>query len=133
MTTVAHGIPRHSEARSLIPASSREEMDAAVEATRAAKDAWAGVPPSERVAILNRLLADFDAVAERWVAACAEAKGAAPDSQVAGEEWIAGPFCVLRNIRLLRDALREVQIYKWAARSFFALVLGGSIVGFFQL
>ncbi len=32
-----------------------------------------------------------------------------------------------------RDALREVQIYKWAARSFFALVLGGSIVGFFQL
>ena len=30
-----------------------------------------------------------------------------------------------------RDALRE--IYKWAARSFFALVLGGSIVGFFQL
>lgn len=32
-----------------------------------------------------------------------------------------------------RDALREVQIYKWAARSFFALVLGGSIVGFFQI
>ncbi|MFI4998905.1 MAG: hypothetical protein ACHQK9_03400 [Reyranellales bacterium] len=31
------------------------------------------------------------------------------------------------------DALREVQIYKWAARAFFALVLGGSIIGFLQL
>jgi hypothetical protein len=32
-----------------------------------------------------------------------------------------------------KDALREVEVYKWAARVFFTLVLGGSIVGFFQL
>ena len=108
MTEVAHGIPRHSEARSLIPASSREEMDAAVEATCAAKDGWAAVPPSERVAILNRLLADFAAVADRWVSASVEAKGGEPDGPVAGEEWIAGPFCVLRNLRLLRDALADI-------------------------
>jgi hypothetical protein len=32
-----------------------------------------------------------------------------------------------------KDALREVEGYKWAARAFFTLVLGGSLLGFFQL
>jgi hypothetical protein len=32
-----------------------------------------------------------------------------------------------------KDVLREVEIYKWATRAFFTLVLGGSILGFFQL
>ena len=108
MTSVAHGIPRHSEARSLIPASSRDEMDAAVGAVAAAKDAWAAVTPVERVRLLGRLLQDFSSVADRWVAASLEAKGIAPGSPAEVEEWIAGPFCVLRNIRLLREALRDV-------------------------
>jgi len=108
LTAVAHGIPRHSEARSLVPASSREELDAAVEATCAAKDRWAAIPPRERVPLLNRLLADFAAVADRWVGASVEAKGGAPGGAVTGEEWIAGPFCVLRNLRLLRDALADI-------------------------
>jgi hypothetical protein len=106
--TVAHGIPRHSEARSLIAASSREQLDAAVEATRAARGPWAAVPPVERVAILERLLRDFHAVAERWVAASVEAKGGEPGGVVEGEEWIAGPFCVLRNLRLLRNAMADI-------------------------
>ena len=108
MTAIAHGIPRHSEARSLIPASSREEMDAAVGAVAAARDTWAAVTPAERVRFLGRLLEDFSSVADRWVAASLEAKGIAPGSPVEGEEWIAGPFCVLRNIRLLREALSDV-------------------------
>jgi hypothetical protein len=32
-----------------------------------------------------------------------------------------------------KDALREVEVYKWIARVFFTLVLGGSIIGVFQL
>jgi len=83
-------------------------MDAAVAATCAAKDAWTAVPAAERVTILDRLLADFAAVADRWVAASVEAKGGEPGGAVTGEEWIAGPFCVLRNLRLLRDALGDV-------------------------
>ncbi len=107
MTTVAHGIPRHSEAISLVPATSRQELDAAVAAVAAAKDAWAATPLAERIALLDRLLAGFAAVSDRWVAASLEAKGVAPGSTTAGEEWIAGPFCVLRNIRLLRQSLAE--------------------------
>jgi acyl-CoA reductase-like NAD-dependent aldehyde dehydrogenase len=83
-------------------------MDAAVGAVAAARDAWVAVPPAERVRLLGRLLEDFSSVADRWVAASLEAKGIAPGSSAEGEEWIAGPFCVLRNIRLLREALRDV-------------------------
>ena len=108
MTAVAHGIPRHSEARSLVPASSREEMDDAVRAVAGAKGAWAGVPPAERVGILSRLLDDFWAVSERWVAASLDAKGIAPGSPTAAEEWIAGPYLVLRNLRLLREAMADI-------------------------
>ena len=32
-----------------------------------------------------------------------------------------------------KDTLREVEIYKWAVRVFFTIVLGGSIIGIFQL
>jgi acyl-CoA reductase-like NAD-dependent aldehyde dehydrogenase len=108
MTAVAHGIPRHSEATSVVPASTREQMDAAVATARAARDGWAAVPPSERVRILDRLRRDFAAVADRWVAASVEAKGGAPGGAVEGEEWIAGPFCVLRNLRLLRGAMADI-------------------------
>jgi len=83
-------------------------MDAAVEAVARTKVAWASVSPADRVDILDRLLEDFATVSDRWVAASLDAKGIVPGSPAEGEEWIAGPFCVLRNIRLLREALRDV-------------------------
>lgn len=83
-------------------------MDHAVRSVAGAKNAWAAVPPSERVGILGRLLDDFWAVSERWVAASLEAKGIAPGSPASAEEWIAGPYLVLRNLRLLREALADI-------------------------
>jgi hypothetical protein len=47
-------------------------------------------------------------VAERWVNASCRAKGIANDTPVAGEEWLAGPYVLLRNIRLLLRALDEI-------------------------
>jgi len=108
VSAVAHGIPRHSEARSLIPSSSREEMDTAVEAVSAARSAWAAVSATDRARILGRLQRDFASVAERWVAASAEAKGIPAGSDAVAEEWIAGPYLVQRNIRLLREALEGI-------------------------
>ena len=83
-------------------------MDAAVSAVAGAKGTWAAVSPAARVDLLGRLLEDYSSVSARWVAASLEAKGVAPGSPAEGEEWIAGPFCVLRNIRLLRDALSDI-------------------------
>ena len=107
-TSVAHGIPRHSEARSAIPATSRARMDAAIGILAARRRAWSGIGPAERVAILDGLLADFAAVSEDWVAASLLHKGLEPEMPASGEEWVAGPFIVLRNIRLLRDALADI-------------------------
>ena len=107
-TGLAHGIPRHSEAQSAVPATSRDQMDAAIGALRANRTAWRAVGPEERVAILENLIEDFEAVSDDWVAASLLHKGLEPDAPAAGEEWVAGPFCVLRNLRLLRDALDDV-------------------------
>ena len=86
-------------------------MDDGVRAVAGAKSAWAAVPPSERVGILNRLLDDFAAVSDRWVAASLEAKGIIPGSPAAAEEWIAGPYLVLRNLRLLREAMADIAAH----------------------
>lgn len=106
--SLAHGIPRHSEARSAVPATSRDQMDAAIGDLGANRTAWLRVDPAERVAILEGLLEDFEAVSADWVAASLLHKGLEPDAPATGEEWVAGPFCVLRNLRLLRDALDDV-------------------------
>src|SRR5258707_13480757 len=47
----------------------------------------------------------------RWVAACARAKGIAEDSPLVGEEWGAGAWPVLKNMRLLRQALVDIEAY----------------------
>ncbi len=108
MTVVAHGIPRHSEAQGLVPATSREELDAAARALAGTRDTWAAVPPRERVAILDRLIEDFLAVSGLWVMASLEAKDVAAGTPGEADEWLAGPFSVLRNMRLLRESLAEL-------------------------
>lgn len=105
---VQRGIARHSEALGLMAPSSREELDAAVKALAVGKGDWPQVPAAERVALLDRLIRDTLSVADGWVSASLEAKGLARDAPAAGEEWISGPFCVLRNIRLLREAVQQI-------------------------
>ena len=107
-TTVAHGIPRHSEARSAMPPTPRAQLDAAVGELDARRREWCRVAPADRVAILDGLLADFLAVSDAWVGLSLLHKGLEPREPASAEEWIAGPFCVLRNIRLLRDAVADL-------------------------
>ncbi len=107
-TTVAHGIPRHSEAISAQPATPRAQLDAAIGELLAHRRSWAGVGPAERARLLDTLLADLAGVSDEWVAASLLHKGLDPGESASGEEWIAGPMIALRNIRVLRDALADV-------------------------
>ena len=107
-SSVAHGIPRHSEARSAATTTPREEMDAAIRALEAKRRAWRGVTAAERAELLEGLLADFAAVSDAWVDASLLHKGIEPGSRASGEEWIAGPMIALRNIRLLRNAVADI-------------------------
>lgn len=87
----------------------RRELDAAVDDLRAHRDEWAALPLGERIELLDALVADFRAVADRWVERSRRAEGLADDSPFLGEEWLAGPYVVLRNLRLLREALEDVR------------------------
>jgi len=107
-TTVAHGIPRHSEARSALAATPRDQLDAAIRALDGRRAAWRAVGPGERAVILDGVLADFAAVSAEWVDASLLHKGIEPGAAASAEEWIAGPMIALRNIRLLRNAVADV-------------------------
>ena len=77
------------------------ELDRDIAALRAHAEEWARLPVPEKLAILRRLRPRVDAVADRWVAAAAKAKGLPEDSPWVGEEWLSGPYSVLHAITAL--------------------------------
>lgn len=91
-----------------LPPSTRAEIDAALAALASGKQRWTKVSPQQRHEILSELLESFGEVAARWADACIEAEGIPPANPLAGEEWLAGPYLVCRNLRLLRDSLRDI-------------------------
>jgi len=70
---------------------------------------FARLPVSAKIALLHAALAGTRDIASEWVMAACKAKGISPDAPVSGEEWIAGPALTLRNIRLLINALGDIQ------------------------
>ncbi|TMC81210.1 MAG: hypothetical protein E6J10_11835 [Chloroflexi bacterium] len=78
MTIVTHrGSPSFPTVLGSISPSTRDEMDAAVQALQSHKDEWVSRTVRERIALLDRLMQDFAAIAPRWVAACLQAKSVA--------------------------------------------------------
>ena len=90
-----------------VPATSLPDVDAAIDALYEKRNAWRAVPIEERAALLDRCAAATALVAERWVEIGARIKGLDPGEVLAGEEWLGGPMPVVRNARLLANALRS--------------------------
>ena len=112
MTIVTYrGSPSFPTVLGSISPSTRDEMDAAVQALQSHKDEWVTHTVRERIALLDRLIQDFAAIAPRWVAACLQAKSVAEDAPTASEEWAVGPWPVLKNLRQLRQSLSEIETY----------------------
>jgi len=107
---VAAGALRTPEPESAFPSSSRPAIDAALETLRARRLAWATMPLLEKIELVRQLRRSFAAVAEEWVAACQQAEGLSASDPRAGEEWIAGPYFVLRNLRLLQASLISISV-----------------------
>lgn len=108
-TNTPAGIPRHGEADGAIPPSSFAELDQALATLAEKKTPWARTPISDRRAILAELHKDFARVADCWADAVRAAEGIPEGTATAGEEWLAGPYFILRNIRLLGRALAELE------------------------
>lgn len=112
MTTASHsGSPHFPTVSGSLPSSTQDMMDAAVQTLRSRKEAWVALPTRERIAMIDRVITDFAAVAQRWVAASLQAKGVAPDDPAAVDEWML-PEPVLRNLQQLRQALADIEAYK---------------------
>ncbi|MEO1370170.1 MAG: aldehyde dehydrogenase family protein, partial [Acidobacteriota bacterium] len=76
---------------------------------KAQRRAWASVDLADRRAIVRELIKDFDRVAERWYERGRDAEGLPADMPQAAEEWLSGPYMVLRNLTLLDRALGEIE------------------------
>ena len=110
MTIAAQqGSPQFPQAASAIAASDQAVMDDAIAALQARKDAWVATAVLERIALVDRLIADFAAIAPRWVDACLRAKEIAPGTPGVGEEWATGPYTLLKQLRQLRGALDNIR------------------------
>jgi hypothetical protein len=90
-------------------ATPAQSMDPLVRRIKEGSRAWVRVTLGERIALLEELRRSYFAIAEPSVRAACEAKGLDPESPTAGEEWLAGPLVVLRNLRLLVESLRDIQ------------------------
>lgn len=108
-TTTVQGSPQFPVIAGSIPPSTQEVMDTAVQVLQAHKAAWVELPVLERITLIDRLIADFTAIAPRWVAASVEAKGIVANSAAIGEEWGAGVWPVVKNLRQLRGTLATIE------------------------
>ncbi len=104
----AHGTAVIPEQTAGMRRSPHPEIDTAVEGVAARRDRWAATDVEARIALLDRMIRDAHTVADHWVAVECERKHIPSGTPVAGEEWFAGPALAIRNLRLLRDTLRDI-------------------------
>lgn len=116
--TVAEAEPRTATTRSKsrkplperdFPSTPKDGLERAVRDLAAAKERWARRSLDDRVRDLDAIADAFGAIDEEWVEACRQAEGTTDQPEFGGEEWLSGPYSVLRNVRLLRQALRDIQ------------------------
>ena len=110
MTTTGALLSSSARARGRMPHSSRAAIDAAVETVRNRRSIWAHMPLLDLIETIRKLRGSFAEVAEEWAHAAMRAEGMEPGSARSGEEWIAGPYFVLRNLRLLQTTLRNLSV-----------------------
>ena len=89
--------------------STQEAMNVAIQTLQAHKDAWVLLTIDDRVAILDDLIKDFAAIAPRWVAVSLQAKGIREGVPAAAEEWVLGPWSILKNLSQLRQSLIDIK------------------------
>ncbi len=83
-------------------------IDRAVEEVGAQRDEWARRGPSERAAILERIVRDTVAVAEEWNGAACRAKGYDSHGPEGGEELFSGIGTFVRMAQALRGSMLDI-------------------------
>ncbi|MEO6057773.1 MAG: aldehyde dehydrogenase [Gemmatimonadales bacterium] len=71
--------------------------------------AFARLSLGDRIALARGMQAGFLRVAKDSVAAACAAKGIRPGTPQEGEEWATGPWCVVRQLRLVIESLDAIE------------------------
>lgn len=90
------------------PPTSESDLDASLSALRDRCDEWVRLPVERKVKYVEGLIHRSAKVAADQVAAALSAKGIPEDSWLSAEEWLAGPVCQIRNLRLLHESLESI-------------------------
>ena len=90
------------------PASSQAKLDETVLHLREAAWKFATLSIEKRIELASAMQQGFVKVAEAMVQAGCKAKGIAPDSNLAAEEWATGAWGVVRQLRLVRESLQAI-------------------------
>src|SRR5437879_1478546 len=83
-------------------------MDAALSRLREGADAFARLPLSRRIALVQSMRTGYARIARESAAAACRAKGIAPGTPAEGEEWLSGPVITLTHLRQWEEALRSI-------------------------
>lgn len=98
--------PDFPEAPPAVPATPIESLDGILKGLSAQTEAWIDTSLHERVRLLDACIQATVDASDGWVDAACRAKGLPPTDNRCGEEWLAGPMALVRNIRMLRNALK---------------------------
>lgn len=85
-----------------------ETLDETLGVLAGARRSWLDASLQERIELLRETRRTTNKVAERWVDASCAAKGIERGSRTEGEEWQAGPWLVIRCLRLFEKSLRDL-------------------------
>ena len=110
-TAEPQGSAAMPEAEHRIEPTSQSKLDEALAILEDHKQEWAALDIDQRIELLEHLRDGVVEVAEPWMQAAMQAKGMAPGSAEEGEEWLAGPASLIKNISLLIASLRDIDEY----------------------
>jgi len=85
------------------------QIDRTVEKLVEHKDEWAMLPIARKIEYLKELRARTDEVAQPWVDAAVKAKKIRSDSPLVGEEWLSGPWALLKGLNVLISTLEKIS------------------------
>jgi aldehyde dehydrogenase (NAD(P)+) len=87
----------------------QSEIDQSVVTLVQHKDEWATLPIGRKLSHLEEMRGKTGKVAERWVDAAAKAKRIPGESPLSGEEWMSGPWALLRGLNQLTRTLSALE------------------------
>ena len=85
----------------------KENLEITLKHLQEKKGKWANLSAENKIYYLQSAMKNCASQAKFWAEACAMAKGIDLNSDLAGQEWLSGPYLVMRGLKLLIQTLEN--------------------------